>query len=173
MAYFLNMFKNTNKLYADFYDTYFQNIGDEDPLYYLIYNIPNTIDNNKVKKEILNIFLLQKIPNNNEDKLNAIKEFSNNYKKTSNLFENEESNDILSSIFSGCVENFASTLMNKTINASELLNTSQNAVMNSYNTGDINLITFMETISGTSQQINENDVENSDENEELNIEDVE
>lgn len=173
MSDVLNMFKIMGEPCAGFYDTYFQDIGDEDPLYYLIYNIPNTVDNNKVKAEIFDIFLSQKIPNNREDKLNVIKEYSEGYKKMINLLETEGYNDLLSSIFSGGIEELVSTFRNKIINSSELLNTSQNDVMNSYNTGDIDLLNFMQTISRTSQQINENDVDNSDENEELNIEDVE
>ena len=94
----LNSFANLNILYAEFYDTYFTNIGDEDPILYLIYNIPNTNNNNKIKIQLLNIFVTQSIPNTQEDKLYSIKKFFDDYNNNSKiLMENEDTKSLISS----------------------------------------------------------------------------
>lgn len=158
MESFLNSFANS--VYFNFYDTYFTDIGDQDPISHLIYNIPNTPENNNVKIQIFTLFITQNIPNTQEDKLKAIKKFFDDYRKQTDV--------ILDTLETG--EKFLSLLTSK--NTQELVTNSKNKIIDSLNS---NLLDLMREIGITSPkecETDDADVEDSDD-ESLRIEDVE
>ena len=156
MDTFLNSFAKS--VYFNFYDTYFTDIGDQDPISHLIYNIPNTPENNKVKIQIFTLFITQDIPNTQEDKLKAIKMFFDDYRKQTDI--------ILDTLETG--EMFMSLITSK--HTQDLVTKSKNQLIDSLNS---NLVDLMREIGITSpKECEDNEVEDSDD-ESLRIEDVE